>query len=169
MWAWVRSVCTPASPATARTASLSSGPCGTSFPASHSSAPFDDHDLGPSILLLSSSDSLSGLFFALLGVYLFSPPSPQNYIFSSAFSFILSLALTLQNRFHILVRRPGECGHSPGTLGIPILGRNEFALRKFSAALRIYGPAGGPAARSRGGGTAVSAAPRRTPSPVSPE
>ncbi len=32
--------------------------------------------------------------FALLGVYLFSPPPPQIYIFSSAFSFILSLALT---------------------------------------------------------------------------
>ncbi|WP_207670303.1 hypothetical protein, partial [Anaerotruncus sp. 1XD42-93] len=28
----------------------------------------------------------------------FSPPPPQNYIFSSAFSFILLLALTLKDR-----------------------------------------------------------------------
>ena len=31
----------------------------------------------------------------LLGVYLFPSSPPQNYIFSSAFSYILSLALTV--------------------------------------------------------------------------
>ena len=47
-------------------------------------------------MLLSFSDSLSGLFCALLGVYLFSPPLTQSYMFSSAFFYILSLALTIK-------------------------------------------------------------------------
>ena len=46
-------------------------------------------------MLLSFPDSLSGLFPALIGsLSFFSPLSPLNYIFSSAFFYILSLALT---------------------------------------------------------------------------
>ena len=90
----VRSMCTPASAVILRTASLFGGPCGTSFPDPRSSSLSACRFGCPSILLLSFPDSLSGRFPVLLGVYLFSPPSPQTYIFSSAFSYILSLALT---------------------------------------------------------------------------
>jgi hypothetical protein len=64
-------MCTPASAAIPRTALPSAGPCGTSVPAPHSSALFVCRFGYPSTVLLSCPDSLSGLFFALLGVYLF--------------------------------------------------------------------------------------------------
>ena len=54
-----------------RTALPSVGPCGTFSQALCSSVLFFDHCVCPSILLLSCSDSLSGHFFVLLGVYLF--------------------------------------------------------------------------------------------------
>ena len=71
-WASVRLMCTPASAATPRTALPSAGPCGTSGPAPHSSALFVCRFGYPSTVLLSFSDSLSGLFLALIGSLSFS-------------------------------------------------------------------------------------------------
>ena len=73
LWASVRSMCTPVSGATPRTALLFANLCGTSVPTPHSSA-LSAYRFGyPSTVLLSFSDALSGRFFRPIGSLSFFP------------------------------------------------------------------------------------------------
>ena len=85
----------------------SAGPCGTSAPAPHSSALFVYRFGYPSTVLLSFSDSLSGFFCALLGVYLFFSSSTIFHFFLGVFLHFSTGVDTLGNGF-CSVRRGGR-------------------------------------------------------------